>query len=94
MANINDKVKKMYKYDPLLNYLVELPQDQVEVKLTFSEIENIISNTLPKSAYIYTAWWANEGVGRHVQAKAWMRAGWEVDTVDLADEWVRFVRMR
>lgn len=69
------------KYYPLEEHLVK--QCKHEVKLTFEEIENIICDKLPDSAYTHREWWANENKGSHVQAKAWINAGWKVEEVTL-----------
>lgn len=85
----------MSKYQPLQQYLTEVPADQAEITLRFSEIDRLLDDDspLPASAYTHRPWWANEIGGRHVQAHAWVEAGWVVDGVDLAGEWVRFRRM-
>ena len=45
------------------------------------------SAALPTSATKYPAWWGNEaGAGHHVQAKAWLNSGREVESVDLAED--------
>ncbi len=81
----------MAKYTPLQNYLSNLAP-QKDITLTFEQIERILRQRLPPSAFLYSAWWANEQDGNHVEAHAWLSAGWRVDTVDLAKKWVRFVR--
>lgn len=65
----------MAKYDPLHRYLRQ--QFAAEVVLTFSEIENLLTALLPKSAR-RREWWANETADdtTHVQCRAWMRAGY------------------
>jgi hypothetical protein len=80
----------MAKYDPLGKYFEGHPGD--EITLSFQELERILDAKLPPSAYNYRAWWANEKVGVHVSAKAWMGAAWKVDTVNQSEHWVRFVR--
>jgi hypothetical protein len=45
---------------------------------------------LPRSAYLYRAWWSNEADGRHDEANAWMNAGRLVEHVDLSSRTVRF----
>jgi len=78
----------MPKYDPLLEYLCRAGPGPVE--LTFTEIAHLVGS-LPESAVKYQAWWANEGEGgRHVQARAWLNAGREVEHVDQAAGRVRF----
>lgn len=50
------------------------------VTLSFNDIEQIIGNTLPKSAYVHAeVWWANDYT--HSQAIAWIDAGYETDYV-------------
>ena len=65
----------MAKYDPLNRYLRR--QTAAELILTFSEIENLLTALLPKSAR-RGEWWANEASAgsTHVQCRAWMQAGY------------------
>ena len=53
----------MTKYSALGSFLTS--SGQLEVKLSFSEIEKILGFKLPPSAHNYPAWWANNG---HAQA--------------------------
>ncbi|MEH7883786.1 hypothetical protein V7654_05605 [Bacillus sp. JJ1609] len=76
----------MYKYTPLYNFLMSQEQDRI--KLTFAEVERIISDQLPASAFKYKAWWANGG---HIQANAWLEAKYTVEDVKLG-EYVEFVK--
>jgi hypothetical protein len=48
------------KYTPLEKYLRDLPEGQREITLRFEQIERILNDKLPPSAYEYWAWWANE----------------------------------
>ena len=80
------------KYSPLEHYLHDLPASQKEVRLSFEQIERILNDKLPASAYEYQAWWANEKEGNHVNARAWADAGWKVDEVNFKGKWARFVR--
>lgn len=80
------------KYTPLEHFLRDLPLSQQEVTLSFEQIERIINDKMPPSAYEYQAWWANEKEGNHVNARAWANAGWRVDHVNFNAKWVRFVR--
>jgi hypothetical protein len=52
------------------------------------DIGGIISDKLPSSAYKYIAWWANGG---HIQANAWLDAGWKVQYVKLGEH-VEFIK--
>ena len=62
----------MNKYDPLARWLRNQSGFEVSVRLT--EIEAIIAALLPDSAWMLTAWWANDA--RPVQSRAWVREGW------------------
>ncbi|OGO26184.1 MAG: hypothetical protein A2136_08250 [Chloroflexi bacterium RBG_16_54_11] len=81
----------MAKYDPLNEYLSNL-SGKNEITLSFEQVEKIIQAELPYSAYNHRAWWSNEEHGVHVSAKAWMGAGWRVETVNQKDCWVKFIR--
>jgi hypothetical protein len=80
----------MGKYDPLREHLASL-DDRTHVRLTFNEIAALVG-ALPASAWQHPAWWANEVDGAHVQAHAWLDAGWRVGLVDQRDEWVELDR--
>ena len=77
----------MRKYDPLRDYLSR--SNEQEITLSFSEVEDILLDTLPSSARNHRAWWGNGG---HTQAYAWMEAGYRVSEVDYALELVAFER--
>lgn len=76
----------MSKYDPLRNYLEGLTH---EVTLPFAQINDLVPGGLPQSAYNHDAWWANEEDGQHVQARAWLDAGYRV-SANLTAESARF----
>jgi hypothetical protein len=80
------------KYDPLERYLRDLPAGQEHVTLSFEIIEQVLNDRLPPSAHEHRAWWGNQKQGIQVKDIAWMDAGWMVDTVNLREKWVRFVR--
>ena len=80
------------KYTPLEKYLRDLPASQEELTLTFERIEQILNAALPPQAHEPGPWWGNQKQGTHVEVNAWMDAGWMVETVDLREKWVRFVR--
>lgn len=70
------------KYSALSHFLSCASEKRVV--LSFSEIENILRFTLPRSAYVYRPWWANDST--HVQARdGWLNSGWRVDSVDFED---------
>jgi hypothetical protein len=59
---------------------------------SFREIERILNDKLPVSARQDLDWWANESGGRHVQAQAWIKAGWKVKSGNFSKKKVEFVR--
>jgi hypothetical protein len=77
------------KYTPLENYLRDLPQSQRGVTPGFDQIERILNDRLPPSAYGYRQWWENEKEGNHVHARAWTNAGWKVESLDFNEKWVK-----
>jgi hypothetical protein len=80
----------MSKYDSLSQYLAA---QESKVTLTFDAIERILGFTLPRSARRHPAWWSN-GSQSHVQAAAWLNAGFETAEVDLAGERISFLPRR
>jgi hypothetical protein len=77
------------KYDPLRDHLAA--RRDVVVEMTLAEVDRLVDGGLPRSAYTYPAWWANEVGGTHVQRHAWLDAGRRTEGVDLAAGTVRFV---
>ncbi len=82
----------MSKYDPLRMFLARAGKPDFE--LSFEDIERTLGFPLPRSARVHRPWWSNEGSGTHVQARAWMDAGYQVWEVDLKRERTRFRRKR
>ena len=83
----------MSEYEALQRYLEGLPYYQREAAFSFAELEGVLGRELPPSARKYRPWWENEYTKEtHSHAQSWMQAGWKVDTVNLDEEWVRFVR--
>ncbi len=81
------------KYTPLEHYLSGLPESQREVTLRFEQIEGILNNKLPSSAYEDRRWWDKKKEGNHVSARAWVNAGWKVESLDVNEKWVKLVRV-
>lgn len=79
------------KYEPLRLWLERQTQDRV--RLSFQEVEAVLGFSLPGSARALAQWWANVA-GSHVQASAWMGAGWRACQIDVAGEQVSFERVR
>jgi hypothetical protein len=81
------------KYTALENYLRNLPESQREVTLGFEQIERILHDKLPSSAYEDQRWWLNEKEGNHVNARSWANAGWKVEGLDVNRKWVKLIRV-
>jgi len=76
----------MSKYAPLHAFLVS--QRDV-LTLSFAEVADLVGG-LPASAYVWAPWWENEG-STHVQARAWLSAGFHAHP-NLVERTVRFER--
>ncbi len=80
----------MRKYDPLTRYLES--QTVAEIIASFDDVERIIGAKLPRSAHVHDAWWENDE-NAHVQAKAWLAAGFRTERVDRARKRLVFRRV-
>lgn len=81
------------KYAPLGEFLQGIPGKQDRIRLSFENIEEIIGDELPPSAYQHRTWWANDTVG-HVQSKHWLSAGWKVGYRNMTSHEVTFSRIK
>lgn len=79
------------KYKKLKAFLASIGAERVA--LTFQAVERVAEVTLPASAFRRAQWWQNDAV-HHVQAQAWMGAGYRTEAVNLAKQSVEFVRVR
>lgn len=70
------------KYASLYRYLLSAQEGQVTMSV--GRIEEILGFSLPPSASKHRPWWANTLT--HTQAKSWLLAGWEVDSVSLGEK--------
>lgn len=62
--------------------------DISEIRLNFTEIEEVLGFALPKSARMYPAWWGNQE--NSSQSNAWQEAGWRTEQVDVSSNKVTF----
>ncbi len=79
------------KYNLLKAHLAGQSADRVA--MSFAEVAAAAKVKLPASAYRYAQWWENDAV-HHVQAKAWIEAGYRTEQVDLAGQKLVFARTR
>lgn len=78
----------MTKYEPLTTYLNLHKKERI--KLTYSEIEEILGFKLPVSARKDKRWWNNNDCS-HSQSKSWGEAGYKTTDVILGES-VVFVK--
>ncbi len=81
----------MTKYRKLMRHLNALPAKTMRHRMRFAEIERAVGFRLPASASRHRPWWSNSTAG-HSHARAWLEAGWKVETVDLSEGVVIFAR--
>lgn len=84
---------KVSIYKPLGDYLRNLPEACIHVRMTFEEVEGVLGVALPTSARQWPeAWWSNDP--NHTQAKhGWVGAEWRaVVTSRKNDAFVDFLR--
>lgn len=81
------------KYTPLEKYLRDLPDSEQETTISFEQIERILNDKLPSSAYEDQRWWMREKEGNHIKTRAWASAGWKVQSVDVKKKQARLVRI-
>ncbi|WP_264988449.1 DUF7662 domain-containing protein [Lysinibacillus piscis] len=77
----------MSKYRPFFDYFNN--RNDETIRLSFDDIEKILSTELPDSATNHDAWWANGG---HYYSNFWLDAGYKVDEFELG-EYVIFKKM-
>jgi len=84
--------KSMTKYDALTRYLKFRASFTDFVKLSFAQIDGIMGDNLPMSAYRDEKWWKNLPSSSHV--KAWLDAGWKMYEVNLKKGYVVFQKVK
>lgn len=78
----------MTKYRPLSDHL--LSRREPFWRATFDDVEQVLGFALPKAALDKSGWWDNgDGQGH---ARAWLDAGWRVESVDRPGRRVLFHR--
>ena len=78
----------MSKYQPLTHYLEE--RRATELPMTFAEIERVLGTALPASKR-HPAWWSNNPAN-NVMTRAWLKAGYVTERVDITGERLVFRR--
>jgi hypothetical protein len=70
------KMKFGSKYYPLFEYLKQCSDEEIE--LTFTEIEILMNDSLPRSALTKKNWWSNRDSSSALQAEAWIRNSYQI----------------
>jgi len=78
----------MSKYEPLARYLSSRSDNVWEA--SFCDVERVLGADLPRSAYQFPAWWANQSNQGHSQTQGWISAGWRTSNLDLMGRKIRF----
>jgi hypothetical protein len=58
--------------------------------MTFRDIERVLGKELPRSAYEYRAWWANNPSSP--QSAAWLEEGWRASAINMSEQRLIFER--
>jgi hypothetical protein len=77
-------------YAPLAEHLKAQKSSITSLSVTFQEIEDILGKELPRSAFEYRAWWANDPT--KPQSAAWLDEGWRTMAISMSDRRLTFVR--
>lgn len=78
----------MKKYEPLMLFLDK--SGKKEIKLSYDEIEKIIGDSLPITAYKNKVWWNNDDKS-HTQSLAWSDVGYRTCEICLGES-VTFIK--
>jgi hypothetical protein len=78
------KQREYHKYNSLEDWLRSQPGETRQLTLTFTEIEKILGEKLPKSAYKLKTWWTNVPPEGCSPRNTWLRTGWEVESANQA----------
>lgn len=85
------QTRRSLKYIRLAAFLADQPGSVDHLEMSVKEIETVIEESLPTNAR-YPSWWRNDD--RKMHARAWLTAGWIVESMSRADEVVVFARGR
>ena len=76
---------RISKYQPLTDFLLNC--GQISIRLTFSQIEEIIGSELPSSAHVHSVWWVNSNQTTCVH---WLKAGYIITQYSLDNQYAVF----
>lgn len=78
------------KYAALSAHLATISGSAQNILMTFSEIEKVMGEKLPDSAYEYRAWWSNDP--SKPNSASWLSQGWKAQSLSLSEKRLTFVR--
>jgi hypothetical protein len=87
---IGDDDEPRGTYAALSAHLRSQSATTTSVLMTFQEIERVLGKELPRSAFDYRAWWANDPV--KPQSAAWLDEGWRATVIRMTERQLTFVR--
>ena len=76
-------------YIKLAAFLAAQPADVNVIVLTLEQIEAMLGRSLPENAR-FPSWWRNDE--RKMHSRAWMTAGWSVESTDASCSTISFKR--
>ena len=80
-------------YENLTKYLKSTELTNNMIRLTFSQIEEIIGEALPKEASEFRTWWSNQRNTSEPQKSAWLDAGFIVIKTKFSESYVDFLKV-
>jgi hypothetical protein len=84
----NHVPKSKYAYLSML--LAKASKFRGKITMSFAEIEDVIGDKLPASAYKYKHWWSN--IRNRAPSESWLTVGWRVEEVNLEEKKITFLR--
>lgn len=78
------------KYAALSQHLAAQQDTAQSCLMSFADIERLLGEKLPDSAYQYRAWWANDPSKPH--AAGWLAQGWKAQSLSMSEKRLTFVR--
>lgn len=83
----------MPKYAKITAHLLRMARlPRGEYRMTFADIENVLGEPLPPSAYRHRPWWSNSRAS--LMAHSWLEAGWKTAQVDMEGRKLVFKRIQ
>ncbi len=87
------KQPEFTKYRPLDEWFRARPASEKQLILTFDQVEEILSASLPSSS-VKPSWWTNVYPKIQSHRTAWLNYGWLVDEYDQQSKKVKFIRKK